>query len=73
MIGMDQSLATMKLALRVLGALTEQQHPHRADVAELRRLAPEQALNDTGELAREVIQRALRHGAAIRSKDDEST
>ena len=66
---MDQNLDAMKLALRVLNAINEKQYPDRQDVAELRRLAPEEALNDTNELAREVIQRALERRAECRAKD----
>lgn len=63
----------MKLALRVLSALNEKQRPDRQDVAELRRLAPDDALNDTDELACEVIQRALKRRAQIRLKGPGST
>jgi hypothetical protein len=65
---MDHSSDAMKLALRVLSALGEKQDPSRQDILELVRLAPEKALDDTGELACEVIKRALKHGAEIRAK-----
>jgi hypothetical protein len=40
---MQQSLEDLTLALRVLGALTEKQHPKAEDVKALRDLAPDAA------------------------------
>jgi hypothetical protein len=62
---MQTSLAEMKLALRVLTALTEKHHPNAADVEELRKYAP--AFDgDVDTLACAVIQKAVQRRAAIR-------
>ena len=65
---MQQSLEAMRLALRVLAALTEKRDPDPQDVAELRKLLPD-APQEFGmdELACDVIQRAIKHRAAVRA------
>ena len=64
---MQQSLAEMKTALRVLTALNEKQAPATEDVEELRSLAPPDARDlPLDELACEVIQAALKRRAAVR-------
>jgi hypothetical protein len=65
---MKSGIDAMKIALRVLGALTEKQQPAEKDVAELRRLAPQSDAAETDELACEVIQQALRARAQSRAK-----
>ena len=64
---MQQSYDAMKIALRVLEALTERRYPDSNDVAILRDLAgsPEQSMG-VDELACEVIQQALKHRAEAR-------
>jgi hypothetical protein len=67
---MQQSLAAMNVALRVLTALTEKRHPDPADVEELRRLAPLHADCPLDELACDVIQEAIRRRAEVRARTD---
>jgi hypothetical protein len=61
-------LAALKLALRVLGAVSEKQYPDPRDLAALRELAPDAAGMGADELACEVIQRAIKHRAQVRQK-----
>jgi hypothetical protein len=64
---MQDSLDAMKLALRVLTALTEHRYPELDEVAALRALAgPKLQSMPLDELACEVIQAALKHRAAAR-------
>jgi hypothetical protein len=58
----------MKVALRVLTALGDHREPYQADIAELRRIAPDKAAASIDELACDVIQRAIRHRAEARSR-----
>jgi hypothetical protein len=67
---MQQSLMALKLALRVLAAVTEKQDPDPQDLAALRELAPDAAGIDADELACEVIQRAIKHRAEVRQKSE---
>ena len=67
---MQKSLDAMKLALRVLTALIQNQHPVADEVAALRELSgPKLQGMPIDELACEVIQEALRHRAAARGAD----
>ncbi len=64
---MQYSLDSMKVALRVLTALTEKRAADEKDIAELRALAgPSSEGLPPDELACEVIQLALRHRAQVR-------
>jgi hypothetical protein len=63
---MPDSLAAMKVALRVLAALSEKLPPPSADIEELRRIAPGGDDVPLDDLACEVIQRAVRARAAAR-------
>jgi hypothetical protein len=65
---MQQSLAAIRLAIRVLTAITNRQHPASADVEELRRLAQDSSRLPPDELACEVIQGALRRIARVRNE-----
>jgi hypothetical protein len=65
---MQQSLTAMNLALRVLSAFTERRQADPQDLATLRELAPDAADMPADELACEVIQRAIRHRAEVRSQ-----
>jgi hypothetical protein len=56
---MEQSTAAMRIALRVLDAITARRHPGAADVEELRRLAPLSADMPLEELACAVIKHAI--------------
>ena len=56
---MQESSEAMRLAVRVLNALTELRHPDPQDIAELRKLTPE-ATQEVAELACEVIRRQLK-------------
>ena len=64
---MEQSLAAMTTALRVLTAITTRQAPHPADIEELRQLAPGRADMPMDQLACEVIHLALVNRARARS------
>ena len=57
---MQQNLGAIKVALRVLAALTEKRAPDQIDVEILRCCASDQASKPIDELACEVIQQALR-------------
>jgi hypothetical protein len=64
---MQYSLDAMKIALRVLTALTEKRNPSDEEIGRLRELvgvAGEHLPAD--ELACEVIQKALKHRAYVR-------
>ena len=61
---MDNSRSAMETALRILGALTRRQMPDPSDVASLRTYANVDG-RDLDVVACEVIQRALRHRAAL--------
>jgi hypothetical protein len=63
---MQQSLAIMKTALRVLTAINEKGAPRPEDVNELRGFAPDSGHLPPDELACEVIQAALKRRAAVR-------
>jgi hypothetical protein len=66
---MQESYDAIKLAVRVLEALTEQRYPYHGDIAALRAIAGPQAQNVTDdELACKVIHDALDRRAAVRSK-----
>jgi hypothetical protein len=65
---MQQSLMAMKLALRVLAAITEKQYPDPQNLAALRELAPAAAGMEADELACEVLQMAIKHRAEVRRK-----
>jgi hypothetical protein len=69
---MQKGLDAMKTALRVLTAITERQHPDMADIEALRRFAPQHANTSLDELARDVIQEALKQRSAIRLATDGS-
>jgi hypothetical protein len=55
----------LRIALRVLAAITEREEPNDADLKELRRYAPSVGLT-SDELACEVVQRALKARAQAR-------
>ena len=63
---MRQYMAAMKIALRVLTAVMEQQDPDSSDIEELRRFAPECADRSLDSLACEVIHKALEKAKARR-------
>jgi hypothetical protein len=63
---MQEVLAAMKTALRVLTAIIDKREPNLTDVNELRRFAPLLADSPVDDLARGVIQRALRRRPATR-------
>jgi hypothetical protein len=65
---MEQPLDALKLALRVLSAISERQAPEAHDVQELRRLAPALGDGPLDELACDVIQQALRRRAEVRAR-----
>jgi hypothetical protein len=64
---MQQSLAAMKTALRVLTALSERRDPDPADVDTLRNYAPIPENLSVDEIACEVIQQALKRRAEART------
>jgi hypothetical protein len=65
---MKTGLDVMKAALRVLSSITEKQAPDSRDLQALRAYAPEAAGFADDELAREMIQRALRARASLRGE-----
>ena len=66
---MQQSYDAMKIALRVLKALTEKRYADSDDVALLHDLAGSQGRRmGVDELACEVIQQALKHRAIARQR-----
>ena len=64
---MQTGLNAMQVALRVLAAITERRPAEPGDLAGLREYAPDANDLAPDELACEVIQRALKHRAALRS------
>ncbi len=68
---MQQSLADMQVALRVLTAITDRREPDAADVEQLRRLAPPRKYDSLDEMACDVIRLALKHRDAVRAPRDE--
>lgn len=69
---MEHSLNAMKIAVRVLTAITEKRHPEPADVEELRRLDPLLRDMPLDELACDVIQQALKRRAELRAHGGKS-
>ena len=66
---MQESFDAIKVAVRVLDALTERRYPYAGDIATLRAIAGAEAQNLTDdELACKVIHDALGRRAAARSK-----
>jgi len=63
---MDNTLAAMKTAMRVLAAVNDKREPDTADLTELRRLAPLLADMPADELACDVIKQALQRRDALR-------
>jgi hypothetical protein len=63
---MQESLDAMKVALRVLTALTEKRAPNTPDVQALRQLAGDTGNSDLDDLACEVIQKAIKRRAQVR-------
>ena len=63
---MQQSLDAMKVALRVLQAVTDNHYPDPADVERLKQFAPLLADAPADELASDVIQQAIKRGADAR-------
>jgi hypothetical protein len=62
----DTLRQTLETALRVLDAFSEHNEPELADVQKLKRLAPLMSLLEDApldEIACDVIERALKHGA----------
>jgi hypothetical protein len=65
---MDDSIAAMKTALRVLTAIIEKRTPETTDIEPLRQMALLPADAPLDEVACEVIQQAVRIRAADREK-----
>jgi hypothetical protein len=63
---MQESLDAMKLALRVLTALTERRDPDAGDAEALRGLAGDTDNRDLDDLACEVIQKAIKRRDQVR-------
>jgi hypothetical protein len=63
---MQQSLADIRLALRVLEAVTDGLHPDPHDVEELYRVAPAVEFDSYDEMACAIIQRALERRRQVR-------
>ena len=57
---MEEELHRLRVALRVLAAITEFREPEETDVQTLRSYAPHFTRRPPDELAREVIQQALK-------------
>jgi hypothetical protein len=70
---MATNLAMMRMALRVLSAITDERLPLARDVAELRRLAPGAIALPMDELAYRVIQQALRSRARPEGSSEAQT
>jgi len=64
---MQIATEALKVALRVLTAVSEKREADPADVAALRRFAPLLADGPLDELACDVIQQGLRRRAAMRA------
>jgi len=56
---MQEAVDAMRVALRVLTAITEHRHPDAIDVENLHRLAPEGAYQSLDEVACAVVEKAL--------------
>lgn len=69
---MNESLAAMKVALRVLATITEKGHPDPADIEKLHQFVPDSNHMNPDELACEVIQVAIKEGS-YRPVDSEGT
>jgi hypothetical protein len=67
---MDDYMAALKTALRVLTAASESRDPDPADVDELRRLAPPLDYLPAEELACDVIKQAIHRRAASREQEN---
>ncbi len=65
---MELSVEALKVALRVLTAISERRTPDERDVAALKKLAPLLADGPLDELACDVIQQALKRRAELRSR-----
>jgi hypothetical protein len=65
---MERLAEPMKVALRVLAALSDRQAPSIADIAQLKAYVPDCAATPLDELACEVIQQALKSRAAARAR-----
>jgi hypothetical protein len=65
---MERIVEPMKVALRVLSAISEGRVPSSADIAQLRAYVPDSAAAAADEVACEVIQQALKSRAAARAK-----
>ena len=63
---MQYGLDAMRVALRVLTAITDKRNPDPGDLQELHRLAPLHADASPDELACEVIQKAIKGRADAR-------
>jgi hypothetical protein len=63
---MENALAAMKTAMRVLAAVNDKRDPDAADLEELRRLAPLLGGLPPDELACDVIKQALQRREALR-------
>lgn len=64
---MQQSLADIRLALRVLEAVTDGLHPDPHDVQELYRVAPAVEFDSYDEMACAIIQRAVERRKQVRN------
>ena len=64
---MEQGLAAMKTALRVLTAITDRHNPEPSDVEELRRWAPLLADIPPDKLACEIILQVIKQRSDKRS------
>ena len=64
---MQQLVAAIQVALRVLTAITEGRNPAPQDVEALKRLAPTVQYKSIDELACTVVQDALKHRAKVRA------
>jgi hypothetical protein len=63
---MQNGLAAMEVALRVLMAINQKRQPNPADLEELHRLAPLLADLPADELACDVIKQALQRRESVR-------
>lgn len=60
-----EDVNSLKIALRVLTAVTEYDQPSDADVEELRAVVPEYSLRTADVIACEVVRRSLNKRAAL--------
>jgi hypothetical protein len=65
---MQQSVDAMRVALRVLDAFARRCHSDRADVQELRRLAPPMEYISINEMACTVVEEALKRHRRTRQQ-----